>query len=164
MEKYNRNLDIIPRNYNTNNLPPPNIPNHEGFTKLHVTCPPMLNQDQLWKLFDIVPGLDYCNLRVEGRARTMRGIGTVVYNNPQWAAYALEKLHGFEYPPGYRLIVKPDLESTRGFGGSATSLLQAKHPDIRQLAETIAQATNIIKAAGLSPGKLVIFSKKLSQL
>lgn len=83
----------------------------------------------------------------------MRGMGTVVYNNPQWAAYALEKLHGFEYPPGYRLIVKPDLDNTRGgYGGSTSSLQQVKNPDIRQLAETIAQATSIIKAAGLSPG------------
>jgi hypothetical protein len=31
-----------------------------------------------------------------------------VYNNAQAAAYAKEKLHGFEYPPGQRLIVKYD--------------------------------------------------------
>lgn len=84
----------------------------------------------------------------------MRGIGTVVYNNPQWAAYALEKLHGFEYPPGYRLIVKPDMENARSYGSSTSSLNQVNNPDIRQLAETIAQATNIIKAAGLSPGRI----------
>lgn len=82
----------------------------------------------------------------------MRGIGSVVYNNPRWAAHAVEKLHGFEYPPGYRLIVKPDYESGRCFGGSTSNLNQSKNPDLRQLAETIAQATNIIKAAGLSPG------------
>lgn len=33
---------------------------------------------------------------------------TAVYNNPQAASYAKEKLHGFEYPPGQRLIVKFD--------------------------------------------------------
>lgn len=165
---------MLPRNSNSNNLPlPPNIINHEGFTKLLVICPPMLNQDQLWRLFDIVPGiinlmynfrfisykivtagLDYCHLRIEGRARSMRGIGTAVYNNPQWAAHALEKFHGFEYPPGYRLIVKPDLESIRGYSGSTSALSQVRNPDIRQLAETIAQATNLIKAAGLSPGDI----------
>ena len=32
----------------------------------------------------------------------------VVYNNAQAATYAKEKLHGFEYPPGQRLIVKHD--------------------------------------------------------
>lgn len=33
---------------------------------------------------------------------------TAVYNNAQAASYAKEKLHGFEYPPGQRLIVKFD--------------------------------------------------------
>lgn len=37
-----------------------------------------------------------------------RGVATVVYNNIQSATYAKEKLHGFEYPPGQRLIVKLD--------------------------------------------------------
>lgn len=31
-----------------------------------------------------------------------------MYNNAQAASYAKEKLHGFEYPPGQRLIVKYD--------------------------------------------------------
>lgn len=31
---------------------------------------------------------------------------TVVYNNSDQAVYAREKLHGFEYPPGERLIVR----------------------------------------------------------
>lgn len=49
-----------------------------------------------------------------------RGVATVVYNNLQSASYACEKLHGFEYPPGQRLIVKPDSRSgemPRGGGG-----------------------------------------------
>lgn len=36
----------------------------------------------------------------------------MVYNNAQAATYAKEKLHGFEYPPGQRLIVKHDYVST----------------------------------------------------
>lgn len=39
-----------------------------------------------------------------------------MYNNAQAASYAKEKLHGFEYPPGQRLIVKydyPNAESNR---------------------------------------------------
>lgn len=66
-EKFNRNMnmDMLPRPppppgpppfNNSNNLPLPNVVNQEGFTKLVVICPPMLNQDQLWRLFDIVPG------------------------------------------------------------------------------------------------------------
>lgn len=38
-----------------------------------------------------------------------KGQAVAVYNSPQAALYAKEKLHGFEYPPGQRLIVKPDV-------------------------------------------------------
>ena len=31
-------------------------------TTLTVLCSPSLNQDQLWRLFDIIPGLDYCQI------------------------------------------------------------------------------------------------------
>lgn len=56
-------------------------------------------------------GLDYCHLRLEGNPRSPKGVASVVYTNPQWASYAREKFHGFEYPPGYRLIVKPEMDN-----------------------------------------------------
>lgn len=38
--------------------PPPEMPvTGEAYTKLQVIASPMINQDQLWKLFDIVPGI-----------------------------------------------------------------------------------------------------------
>ncbi|KAK3860302.1 hypothetical protein Pcinc_033632 [Petrolisthes cinctipes] len=87
--------------------------NPEGVTRLTVIASPTLNQDQLWKLFDLIPGLDYCDLRKDRKSGQMphyqaRGVATVVFNNIQSATYAKEKLHGFEYPPGQRLIVKFD--------------------------------------------------------
>lgn len=59
-------MEILPPRpfNNVNNLPLPNVVNHEGFTKLLVVCPPMLNQDQLWRLFDIVPGNDMSAVNV----------------------------------------------------------------------------------------------------
>lgn len=90
--------------------------------------------------------MDFCQVRFEGRPKPIRCIGSVVYSSPQWAAYAREKFHGFEYPPGQRLIVKPDYD--------ARGLSSSKHtkPDILQIAETITQASHLIQAAGLSPG------------
>ena len=35
----------------------------EGFSRLAVVASSSVNQDQLWKLFDIIPGLDYCEKR-----------------------------------------------------------------------------------------------------
>lgn len=87
--------------------------------------------------------MDFCQVRMENRSRTLKA--TVVYSNPQWAVYACEKFHGFEYPPGQRLIVKPDFDS------HSFSSKRVKQPDILQIAETITQASNLIQAAGLSP-------------
>merc|ERR1719350_1027098 len=85
--------------------------NPEGNCRLSVVASSMINQDQLWRLFDLVPGLDYCELkRSDNRhnrdRHSNKSVGSVVFNNPQSATYAKEKLHGFEYPPGHRLIVK----------------------------------------------------------
>jgi hypothetical protein len=38
------------------------------------------------------------------------GQATAVYYNPKAAAYAKEKLDGFEYPPGETVTVKPDAD------------------------------------------------------
>ncbi|KAK7793770.1 hypothetical protein R5R35_000965 [Gryllus longicercus] len=149
-------------------------PNAEG-CNLRVIASPHLNQDQLWKLFDIAPGLDF--LYLDPKAKLGKGHAVVVYNNPQAAAYAQEKLHGFEYPPGQRLIVKMDpsarndlplnMQSRGGmnrdtFSGSTSPRLPGSSsavptsrslpPDLASLAETIAQATSLIQAAGLAPG------------
>lgn len=80
--------------------------NQSDFT-LYVVCSPLVNQDQLWRLFDIVPGLDFCQINRECESGRNGLYATVVYNNQQAANYAREKYHGLEYPPGERLIVKP---------------------------------------------------------
>lgn len=82
--------------------------NPDGVCRLMVSASASVNQDQLWRLFDIVPGLDYCERgRQFSQSRSSRSF-VVVFNNPQSAVYAKEKLHGFEYPPGQRLLVRFD--------------------------------------------------------
>lgn len=67
-----------------------------------------MNQDQLWRLFDIIPGLDFC--QITGECSRTSNYATAVYNNAEAAAYARDKLHGLEYPPGERLIIKQQIE------------------------------------------------------
>lgn len=131
--------------------------NPEGYTQLQVIAHPALNQDQLWKLFDIVPGMDYCHLKTDARYRMPRGHAVVVYSNPNAAAYAREKFHGFEYPPGHRMIVKADTSSTKSSTKSGPNSSVPVRTDLAHLAETIVQATSLIQAAGLTaPGELKI--------
>lgn len=74
-----------------------------GDCALHVICSPMITHDQLWRLFDIVPNMDYCKMNTES---DFSSSATVVYKTQQAAMHARNKLHGFEYPIGERLIVK----------------------------------------------------------
>ncbi|XP_013112541.2 RNA-binding protein 45 [Stomoxys calcitrans] len=71
---------------------------------LEVIVSNCVNQDQLWRLFDIIPGLDNCKITRECGPRTNEAI--VVYDSPEAAIYAKDKLHGLEYPAGERIIVK----------------------------------------------------------
>lgn len=119
--------------------------------RLTVQCSLTVNEDQLWRLFDLVPGLDYCEVR-EVDQPNHRVLGLAVYTNPTAASYARNKLHGFEYPPGHRLIVRYDEASANGHltVSSTSSSPPPPHPipgDLQSLADSIAQATSLIQAA-----------------
>jgi len=81
--------------------------NESGTCVLNVVCSLRMTEDQLWRLFDLVPGLDFCEIKFRD-ARNNRAVGSAVFTNSRSAVYARDKLHGFEYPPGERLIVKLD--------------------------------------------------------
>ena len=106
--------------------------NPDGNCRLSVVTSSMINQDQLWRLFDLVPGLDYCELKRQDNRQSRdrqnnKALGTVVFNNPQSATYAKEKLHGFEYPPGHRLIVKFEEMSVSGYNVAPPSHYNMTH-------------------------------------
>ncbi len=83
---------------------PHTITHLDSPSRLTIIAHRSLNQDQLWRLCDFFPGLDYCNVRHDQN----KSYASVVYNSQQSAALAKEKLHGFEYPPGHRLIIRCD--------------------------------------------------------
>ncbi|NWV41199.1 RBM45 protein, partial [Grantiella picta] len=60
-------------------------------------------QEQLFALFDLVPGLEYCD--VQRDPHTNSGYAVIQYSSAASAIYAKYKLNGFEYPPGNRLTV-----------------------------------------------------------
>lgn len=157
----------------------PTTNNPDGLCSLSVAASTSVSQDQVWKLFDIVPGLDFCELRRGGQAPKGlpgKNMFLVVYNNPQSSAYAKEKLHGFEYPPGQRLTIKFD-----SYGDNSSSRRHSHQPagiqlpvqpqpaqqppqqqqqfhsaktnfDLAHLSETIANATALLQAAGYTAG------------
>uniref|UniRef100_A0A3Q3KFD4 RRM domain-containing protein n=1 Tax=Monopterus albus TaxID=43700 RepID=A0A3Q3KFD4_MONAL len=63
-----------------------------------------LTQEQIFALFDIIPGMEYCELQRDSYGMS-KGHALIRYSNLGSAVYAKEKLNGFEYPPGNRLVV-----------------------------------------------------------
>ncbi|GAB1600983.1 RNA-binding protein 45-like [Argonauta hians] len=73
---------------------------HNNCQRLHLTVAPGLSQSYLTRLLSLVPGLEYCDLYESA------GIAYARYCTPQAAAYARDKLEGFEYPIGSRIHVR----------------------------------------------------------
>uniref|UniRef100_H3CWW3 RNA binding motif protein 45 n=1 Tax=Tetraodon nigroviridis TaxID=99883 RepID=H3CWW3_TETNG len=63
-----------------------------------------LSQEQIFALFDLIPGMEYCELQRDAYGMS-KGHAIIRYNNLGSAVYARDKLNGFEYPPGNRLVV-----------------------------------------------------------
>merc|ERR1719234_1539126 len=142
---------------------PTTVSNPMGTCKLAIMVNPILSQEKLWKLFGIVPGLQNCEIHT-GDPSGERNYGTVVYDTPKAAAYAIEKLHGFDYPLGSRIMIKfDDSAPPRGFGGGGhrgsfgagsnmggggISSNPNMPSDIKNLVNTIQHATQMLQASG----------------
>lgn len=74
--------------------------------RLQVMVNVSVTQDQLARLFDLVPGMELCDLKKNFQTGESKGVAFVVYNAVGSAIYAKEKLNGFEYPPGSKLVVR----------------------------------------------------------
>ncbi|XP_063394087.1 RNA-binding protein 45-like [Cydia fagiglandana] len=131
----------------------------DGYTSISFMCCPYLTQLHVERFFDIVPGMVKCQYFVD-LVRNF-GKGTVQYSNPVSAAYAVDKLNKFEYPPGLKIFVKPDNskfepheQKFNNIPDAVTNLknvmattAKSTSPDLAQLAEAISEASKLIKMA-----------------
>lgn len=74
--------------------------------RLFVIVSTMVGQEQLNRLFDLIPGMEMCDLKRNYTTGDSKGFAYVTYNSITAAMYCKEKLNGFEYPPGSKLTVK----------------------------------------------------------
>ena len=91
--------------------------------RLFVIVSPTVTHDQISSLFDLIPGMEYCDLKHvhDHNTHESRGIAYVMYKSVGYAICAKEKLNGFEYPPGSRLVVKFAEENTSSHNGSKST-------------------------------------------
>ena len=74
--------------------------------RLQIMVHMSVTQDQLARLFDLIPGMELCDLKKNFQTGESKGVAFIVYNTVGSAVYAKEKLNGFEYPPGSKLVVR----------------------------------------------------------
>lgn len=153
---YESNINLM-SNVSLNNtlLPLMNV-QPQGYMSVLINCAPGLLYNDVANLFDLVPGMVSCKYAVD--LMGYYGKGLITYSSPISAAYAVQKLDGFEYPPGHPVKVKPDYSSfkqDRHFEvptvinnlQTAMSNASSSNPDWAQLAQAIAEASKLIKTA-----------------
>ena len=74
--------------------------------RLFVMVSTAITQEQLMRLFDLIPGMEFCEIKRNHMTGESRGFGYITYSSIQAAMYAKEKLNGFEYPLGHKLVVR----------------------------------------------------------
>lgn len=115
------------------------------------TCSPAVSQKHIERLFNIVPGMIQCQYTLDTYNGYCKAI--VTYDDERSAAYCIERLNNFEYPSGEIFSVKPDNPLSKAANDLTTivnsfkNALDAGSPDLVQLADAIAQASTLIKAA-----------------
>ncbi|CAH2239656.1 RNA-binding protein 45-like [Pararge aegeria] len=152
------NLASSTANQNTSLISAMNV-SPRGFTRVNFMCSPYLTQMHIETLFDIIPGMVDCRYFVD--LIKNYGKGSAQFSNPVSAAYAVEKLNEFEYPPGQRIFVRPANTQFDAHEKNFTDIPNAVHnlrnaiestsksssPDLAQLAQAIAEASKLIKIA-----------------
>ncbi|XP_026764158.2 RNA-binding protein 45-like [Galleria mellonella] len=119
-----------------------------------VTCSPQVSQKHIEKLFNIIPGMNKCQYTTD----TYNGIckSIITYDSEKAAAYAVERLNNFEFPSGEIVSVKPDDNPLNKAASTLTNIVNSfrnsidagnNGKELLQLADAIAQASCLIKAA-----------------
>ncbi|KAF6198271.1 hypothetical protein GE061_008018 [Apolygus lucorum] len=134
--------------------------NQSGDARLMALLHASLRDEQIYRLFDISPGL----VDIRPQANRFYGMQKVLveYNCCAAATHACEKLNGFEYPPGQRISVKPYGAGSddAGNGGPGSGVMKSEvngsagmttisNSELATLTAALAKAENIIKTAGL---------------
>ena len=122
-----------------------------------VTCSPQVPQKYIDRLFNIIPGMTSCKYTSDSFNGYCKAI--ITYADEKSATYAVERLNNFEFPSGEIISVKPDdnplskaANNLSNIVNSFKNAIDTANPDLVQLAEAIAQASTLIKAATSGPG------------
>ncbi|XP_013781280.1 RNA-binding protein 45-like [Limulus polyphemus] len=121
----------------------PRIPTKsDDMLRVNVAVPQTASYEQLYHLFDLIPGLERCDVNV--------GLASLKFNNSEAATWARQKICRIEYPPGFLLQI---IDIPSGGGMKADPALASAPAGqltnhIASLMEKISEATNVLKNVG----------------
>ncbi|KAJ2946746.1 hypothetical protein O0L34_g12806 [Tuta absoluta] len=123
----------------------------QNYNAITLTCTPILPQRYLERLCDIVPGMQRFQFTEDSFNGYSKAL--VTFEDDRAAAHAVDRLNNFEFPSGELVTVKPNNPLSKA-ADNLTSILSSfktavdsGSPDLLQLADAIAQASTLIKAA-----------------
>lgn len=143
---------------------------NQGEVMLQAVLITSISQELVGKLFDLIPGMEYCHYDPTS------GSAVIKYTSAQSAAYARDRLDGFEYPPGYRMAVRYYNDRTVDMHGrydaySQESITDSIHTmrqsmtavsqesdvqsNLQVLVQTIEKASAVLQQAGVGVGGFV---------
>lgn len=125
----------------------------QDYDSVCATCSPQVPQKYIERLFNIIPGMTQCKYSADSYNGYCKAL--VTYDTEKSASYAVEKLNNFEFPSGEIISVKPDDNPISKAANNLTNMIvnnlknsgDSSTPDLLQLADVIAQASNLLKAA-----------------
>lgn len=126
----------------------------QNYDSIIVICTPCVQQKYIEMLCNIIPGVT--NFKYSSDPFNSHCKAIVTYSSEKCAAYAVEKLNKFEFPSGEIVIVKPDENPLNKMASNLKELVNTfknnmdGNPDLMQLAEAMAQASNLLKAGVVS--------------
>ncbi|XP_050663656.1 RNA-binding protein 45-like [Leptidea sinapis] len=127
-----------------------------NYKTVSVNCR-ILDQRYIEQLFNLIPGMVHCHYTIVPYSGQCKAL--VTYEEPKYAAYAVEKLNNYEFPSGEILSVTPDTNPLAKAATDLTSIvnqfknnLETAAPDLIYLANAIEKASSLIKDA--AAGKL----------
>eukprot|EP00274_Cyanoptyche_gloeocystis_P000659 CAMPEP_0196652568 /NCGR_PEP_ID=MMETSP1086-20130531/1911_1 /TAXON_ID=77921 /ORGANISM="Cyanoptyche gloeocystis , Strain SAG4.97" /LENGTH=592 /DNA_ID=CAMNT_0041983195 /DNA_START=26 /DNA_END=1804 /DNA_ORIENTATION=+ len=95
--------------------------------RLFVVVHRSVTQEQLAKLFQRFPGMEYCDLKKDKRTSESKGFAYINYSTPQAAAMAKDYFDGYEYMPGHRLKIM--FAEPLGVNAAAPKHMDPARPD-----------------------------------
>ncbi|KAK7110500.1 RNA-binding protein 45-like [Littorina saxatilis] len=126
--------------------------------RIQIVAPIGMTQGYLTKLFNLIPGMEYCDLNES------TGVAYARYATPQCASYARDKLHGFEYPIGSQLMVQLAEENvqnpdpSQGYDSGYSPGRGDDPTDLRQ------RAASLLEKAGINPQAVMALANSVGAM